>query len=38
MVIFWAYIAFSQYLLIWYANIPKKPSGSCTGSKEPGRG
>ena len=24
MVIFWAYIAFSQYLLIWYANIPEE--------------
>ena len=22
--IFWAYIAFSQYLLIWYANIPEE--------------
>ncbi len=21
---FWAYIAFSQYLLIWYANIPEE--------------
>jgi hypothetical protein len=24
LVIFWAYIAFSQYLLIWYANIPEE--------------
>lgn len=24
MVIFWAYIAFSQYLLIWYANLPEE--------------
>jgi hypothetical protein len=23
-VIFWAYIAFSQYFLIWYANIPEE--------------
>ncbi len=23
-VIFWAYIAFSQYMLIWYANIPEE--------------
>lgn len=23
---FWAYIAFSQYLLIWYANIPEETS------------
>ena len=23
-VIFWAYIAFSQYLLIWYANLPEE--------------
>ena len=23
-VFFWAYIAFSQYLLIWYANIPEE--------------
>ena len=21
-VVFWAYIAFSQYMLIWYANLP----------------
>ena len=21
---FWAYIAFSQYMLIWYANIPEE--------------
>jgi hypothetical protein len=25
-VIFWAYIAFSQYFLIWYANIPEETS------------
>jgi hypothetical protein len=25
-VFFWAYIAFSQYLLIWYANIPEETS------------
>ena len=24
LVIFWAYIAFSQYLLIWYANLPEE--------------
>jgi len=23
-VVFWAYIAFSQYMLIWYANIPQE--------------
>ena len=23
-VIFWAYIAFSQYMLIWYGNIPEE--------------
>jgi hypothetical protein len=23
-IVFWAYIAFSQYLLIWYANIPEE--------------
>jgi hypothetical protein len=23
-IIFWAYIAFSQYMLIWYANIPEE--------------
>jgi len=23
-VVFWAYIAFSQYLLIWYANLPEE--------------
>jgi len=25
-VVFWAYIAFSQYLLIWYGNIPEETS------------
>lgn len=25
-VIFWAYIAFSQFLLIWYANLPEETS------------
>ena len=24
LVIFWAYIAFSQYMLIWYANLPEE--------------
>jgi hypothetical protein len=24
LVVFWAYIAFSQYMLIWYANIPEE--------------
>jgi hypothetical protein len=24
--VFWAYIAFSQYMLIWYANIPEETS------------
>ena len=23
-VVFWAYIGFSQYMLIWYANIPEE--------------
>jgi hypothetical protein len=23
-IVFWAYIAFSQYMLIWYANIPEE--------------
>ena len=23
-VVFWAYIAFSQYMLIWYANVPEE--------------
>jgi hypothetical protein len=26
LVIFWAYIAFSQYMLIWYANLPEETS------------
>jgi len=26
MVVFWAYIAFSQYMLIWYANLPEETS------------
>ena len=25
-VVFWAYIAFSQYMLIWYANLPEETS------------
>jgi hypothetical protein len=25
-IVFWAYIAFSQYLLIWYANLPEETS------------
>ena len=25
-IVFWAYIAFSQYMLIWYANIPEETS------------
>ena len=25
-VVFWAYIAFSQYMLIWYGNIPEETS------------
>lgn len=25
-IVFWAYIAFSQYVLIWYANIPEETS------------
>ena len=27
--VFWAYIAFSQYMLYWYANSPRRPAGSC---------
>ena len=23
-IVFWGYIAFSQYMLIWYANIPEE--------------
>jgi len=26
MTAFYTYIAFSQYMLIWYANLPEKPS------------
>ena len=26
LVVFWGYIAFSQYMLIWYANIPEETS------------
>jgi hypothetical protein len=25
-VVFWAYIAFSQYMLVWYANLPEETS------------
>jgi uncharacterized membrane protein YpjA len=24
LIVFWAYIAFSQYMLIWYANLPEE--------------
>ena len=34
--VFWAYIAFSQYMLIWYANFRKRRFGSATGWWEAG--
>jgi len=40
MTAFYTYIAFSQYMLIWYANLPEKPSSTRprpgTGSCQPG--
>lgn len=33
--VFWAYIAFSQYFLIWYANIPEE-TGWVMARREPG--
>jgi hypothetical protein len=26
----WTYFGFSQYLITWAANIPRRPSGTCT--------
>lgn len=33
--LFWAYIAFSQYMLIWYANLPEETTFFIPRSKEP---
>ena len=33
--LFWAYIAFSQYMLIWYANLPEETTFFVPRSKEP---
>lgn len=33
--VFWAYIAFSQYMLIWYANLPEETSFFLTRSTTP---
>ena len=35
MTLFWAYIAFSQYMLIWYANLPEETTFFIPRSKEP---
>ena len=35
MTLFWAYIAFSQYMLIWYANLPEETTFFVPRSKEP---
>ncbi len=35
MTLFWAYIAFSQYMLIWYANLPEETTFYIPRSKEP---
>ena len=34
-VVFWAYIAFSQYMLIWYGNIPEETSWYLTRQSGP---
>ncbi|MEZ4873824.1 MAG: molybdopterin oxidoreductase, partial [Bdellovibrionales bacterium] len=33
--VFWAYIGFSQYMLIWYANLPEESFYYVTRSQEP---
>lgn len=33
--LFWAYIAFSQYMLIWYANLPEETTFFMVRSKSP---
>ena len=35
MTLFWAYIAFSQYMLIWYANLPEETTFFVPRSKGP---
>jgi MFS family permease len=35
--VFWAYIAFSQYFLIWYANIPEETAYYIERATAPGR-
>ena len=35
MTLFWAYIAFSQYMLIWYANLPEETTFFVPRSKAP---
>lgn len=35
MTLFWAYIAFSQYMLIWYANLPEETTFFIPRSKTP---
>ena len=37
-VVFWGYIAFSQYLLVWYANLPEETQWYRRGSPAPGFG
>jgi hypothetical protein len=34
-VVFWAYIAFSQYMLIWYANVPEETTWYLLRQNEP---
>ena len=34
--VFWAYIAFSQFFLIWYANIPRKRNSSWSETRRAG--
>jgi hypothetical protein len=34
-VVFWAYIAFSQYMLIWYANLPEETGWYLRRQQEP---
>ena len=31
--VFWSYIAFSQYMLIWYGNLPRRSSGTRAASR-----
>ena len=35
-VMLWAYFSFSQYLIIWSGNLPRRSPGTCTGCRPAG--